>query len=269
MKFFILLFILACIPINAQISGEAEYLAKYEVRFSRDTTNRDNQIVEIHRLYTGSETSWYVGEGKFIADSLRSLNLKESRNYSTEFDRTTYKDFKKGETYVQKYFSLEQYIFKEPAVPLPWKLEEDTKTIGDYTVHKATVSFGGRDWEAWFTLEIPLRDGPDVFSGLPGLILELSDSRQDFVFNLMSFKKLKNPIVPKIEKETISIDKKDFVKAWLNDRQSPQESFTQKFGSNIVHISFMDEDGNEISEKEFWKTSRKSFNNYFELWQKK
>ena len=51
-----------------------------------------------------------------------------------------------------------------------WTIAGDTASISGYNVQKATTHFGGRDWIAWFTPEIPYRDGPYKFkdSGFTG-----------------------------------------------------------------------------------------------------
>jgi GLPGLI family protein len=85
-----------------------------------------------------------------------------------------------------------------------WKLEKDTKNIGEYTCFKATfkrmvmmsssmsISINSEKEEekepeqkeveqtvtAWYTLQIPVSHGPGNYSGLPGLILEVSDGRE-------------------------------------------------------------------------------------------
>lgn len=47
---------------------------------------------------------------------------------------------------------------------------------------KATCRFRGRDYEAWYTPEIPRSEGPWKLQGLPGLILKASDNRQHYTF---------------------------------------------------------------------------------------
>lgn len=48
---------------------------------------------------------------------------------------------------------------------------------------------------AWFTHEIPISDGPYKFNGLPGLILEISDTENHYNFTLKGVEKLK-PKIP-------------------------------------------------------------------------
>src|SRR5690606_1469092 len=49
---------------------------------------------------------------------------------------------------------------------------------------RADIRFGGRDWVAWFTTEIPIPDGPYKFCGLPGLIVSIADTQQHWQFDL-------------------------------------------------------------------------------------
>ena len=84
-----------------------------------------------------------------------------------------------------------------------WKLEKETKNIGEYTCFKATfkrkvmmsssmtMSVNSEEEPkepeqkeieqtvtAWYTLQIPVKHGPGNYSGLPGLILEVSDGSE-------------------------------------------------------------------------------------------
>lgn len=61
-------------------------------------------------------------------------------------------------------------------------------TILDYKCHKALTSFRGRDYVAWFTLDIPISNGPWKFGGLPGLILQVSDSKKHYVWEIIGIK---------------------------------------------------------------------------------
>lgn len=74
------------------------------------------------------------------------------------------------------------YQYVEPIPQLKWKILSKSKTILGYTCQCATVTFRGRDYEAWFTADIPLSYGPWKFQGLPGLILEVSDSKNEYRF---------------------------------------------------------------------------------------
>ena len=67
-----------------------------------------------------------------------------------------------------------------------WKLQNETKTSGNYLLQKATTKFGGRNWTAWFTKDIALNEGPYKFRGLPGMIFEIYDDKNNFKFSYIS-----------------------------------------------------------------------------------
>ena len=67
---------------------------------------------------------------------------------------------------------------------MEWKIDSVTKTVGKYECIKATMSFRGRNYTAWFTPGIPVSAGPWKFNGLPGLIVELYDDTHEVMFTL-------------------------------------------------------------------------------------
>ena len=73
--------------------------------------------------------------------------------------------------------SADRIIFIKEELPnIEWKLGDSEKEILSYRCKTAYATFRGRDYEAWYTPDIPIPDGPWKFSGLPGLILQIKDS---------------------------------------------------------------------------------------------
>ena len=68
---------------------------------------------------------------------------------------------------------------------LGWKLQNERRKIHDFNCQKATINLYGREWIAWFTHEIPINDGPYKFYNLPGLIVEISDNKNYYTFQLI------------------------------------------------------------------------------------
>jgi len=86
-----------------------------------------------------------------------------------------------------------------------WKISDEIQTVFSYTCQKATISFRGRDFIAWFAADIPVPNGPWKFGGLPGLILKLYDSENNFVYECQGLEQLKN-------KEAIKYYKLEYTK---------------------------------------------------------
>ncbi|MGV2449761.1 UNVERIFIED_CONTAM: GLPGLI family protein [Ralstonia mannitolilytica] len=139
-------------------------------------------------------------ESLFRSDKFReSDSLKVNRGWENGFDM----EYNNKQLYVYKKNNNRE-IFKYVFVPLihsvyaipindelHWKIIEEKKKIGNYNCQKAEVEYGGRKWNAWFTNEIPLQQGPYVFYGLPGLIVKISDEKFDYDFELIQIKDFK------------------------------------------------------------------------------
>jgi GLPGLI family protein len=57
-----------------------------------------------------------------------------------------------------------------------WKIQSETLKINNLVCHKAVMKKDTITITAWFSTEIPFRDGPNYFYGLPGLILKATTS---------------------------------------------------------------------------------------------
>lgn len=105
----------------------------------------------------------------------------------------------------QLYYAFGTLLKHRKASLVKWKLTKETKNISGYKCYKATYTYiqkwRGREfpWEvvAWYSPEIPLPYGPIRYSGLPGLILELSEDNAGYVVDTIKFEdkevKIKEP----------------------------------------------------------------------------
>jgi len=78
--------------------------------------------------------------------------------------------------------SNEMFLCEEIIPPLEWTFFPDTLTVLNYLCYKAETKFRGRKYTAWFTMDIPLDDGPWKMYGLSGLIFRLEDENQLFTY---------------------------------------------------------------------------------------
>ena len=74
------------------------------------------------------------------------------------------------------------YKYKQQLPKIEWKLEKEEKKIKGVRCLKATCRFGGRDWTAWYAPEYAMPYGPYLFNGLPGLIMQVVDTKKNFAF---------------------------------------------------------------------------------------
>lgn len=89
-------------------------------------------------------------------------------------------------------FTFETQPFKIQSTDrINWELINEFRYVNQYKLQKATASFGERQWTAWFCPEINIMEGPYKFRDLPGLIFEITDSDNIFVYTLTGIKKFK------------------------------------------------------------------------------
>lgn len=85
-----------------------------------------------------------------------------------------FKDFKKKQ--IQSYRQFSNGLVIDSTYSIKWEIVDEKKNILGYDCQGAICHFRGRDYKAYFTSEIPIKEGPFKFDGLPGLILQvLSD----------------------------------------------------------------------------------------------
>lgn len=88
-----------------------------------------------------------------------------------------FKSFEKDETTAYDVYGLDEWgYYTEPHSEIEWQLGDSTKNVLGYECTMAETNYHGRHWTVWFTTEIPIPDGPWKLCGLPGLILEASES---------------------------------------------------------------------------------------------
>ena len=92
--------------------------------------------------------------------------------------------------------SLEYGVYTEPLGEIQWEISDSTKSVLGYDCIKATANYHGRNWTAWFAPDIPLQEGPWKLTGLPGLILEASESTGQHSFVATGLEATNQEIVP-------------------------------------------------------------------------
>lgn len=89
--------------------------------------------------------------------------------------RSYYTKFNQGVVFFEDYIDDTKYFIADTIPALHWEIDSSkTKVINGYECGQAKLSFRGSSFTAYFTKEIPMSFGPWKFSGLPGLILEIT-----------------------------------------------------------------------------------------------
>ncbi|WP_286833662.1 MULTISPECIES: GLPGLI family protein [unclassified Proteiniphilum] len=146
-----------------------------------------------------------VQNPKDINDLLLDIEKKKTFNSDNHIPFTIFKNRVNNMVYTQCQnlgVSSISVFLKEDLAPQTWSIEGDTCRILDYLCQKAITEFRGRTYEAYFTMDIPINEGPWKLYGLPGLILEANTTDGLFRFCAMGIEKIKDKQI------NISYDKK-------------------------------------------------------------
>lgn len=175
MRNLILLFVFSSLFLNAQT-----HRFIYEYQFKTDTTSAEfenaNMVLDIN-----PEDVKFYDYAYAENDSLNKM--REHKNHIWNDTPALIRN--KNSNDHMNYELMNDY-FKYPSHDeIKWTLHSDTKNFNQYKLQKATASFGGREWTAWFNAEIPINEGPYKFRGLPGLIFEIADTQNQFIFKLV------------------------------------------------------------------------------------
>lgn len=79
--------------------------------------------------------------------------------------------------------SMKPFYVKDTMNLFDWKIDTSKREILGYKCQKAKTHFRGREYIAYFTLEIPYPTGPWKFYGLPGVILSVESTDKVFKMN--------------------------------------------------------------------------------------
>ncbi|WP_288374117.1 GLPGLI family protein [Chryseobacterium culicis] len=160
----------------------------YEVISKKDSTS-EKLTKENFNLDTTPDDIAYYNRLYYINDSLYNANGQYGFK---DYKLTSFIIKKKNNNSYQNYEYIGDVNFYKitEKAGQNWKISDSTKTFGSYPVQKAVTEFGGRNWVAWFTQDIPIPYGPYKFNGLPGLIMELYDSKKEYYFKLIRSEKI-------------------------------------------------------------------------------
>ncbi|MDG4715415.1 GLPGLI family protein [Winogradskyella marincola] len=197
MKYYtLLIFLVSAIGISQQDNN----LKEVSYTFNVNIFNYSEGIEYKSKLFFNDSTSLFIynnssieGESGFFKKVKNRANSSNYVHLFRDYDDIGYKFFYNFNTKELTCRELlrEQYevIVKEKDIEFNWEITKETKQIGKFICYKAlTKNFRGRNYEAWFTYDIPVATGPWKFHGLPGLILEVHDDKNlvDITFNSIS-----------------------------------------------------------------------------------
>lgn len=203
----------------AQNADKALARVRYSFSHMRDTTQKDNLYTENMLLVIGKNASVYTSYDKVNRDlelkkqveeqiknqggTLTSLNI--NRSSSKPVTSIDYFYFVNENKFYTKERIITNYLVEEDAPTIKWKISKDTASFSGVKCQKATTYFKGRNWIAWFAPELPFQSGPWKLNGLPGLIIEAHDQKDEVKFQFAGIDKVAAEEQTKETEQTVAM----------------------------------------------------------------
>lgn len=181
--------------------GEVIDKVKYEVVYNMHSvvipTHPDSvSFTERMLLQIGEKSSVFYSYQAYEVDSIAAERMKRGEpvniNVTSHVSWKLFKNYPDtGYTVYLDRIASDRFAVKEPLEDPKWTLVADsTRKVLGYPCHLAVAKFKGRLWEAWYTGNIPIDNGPWKLQGLPGLILSAYDSKHEFTFTAVGLKNI-------------------------------------------------------------------------------
>jgi GLPGLI family protein len=192
---------------EAQKPDTAQVLVHYKFTHVRDTNNRAAPYTENMVLYTGKSAGAYRSYDAILDNAAfkkefaeKAANSPDGRvmiNHNSRASGTAYYQYPNEQKLLTKdVLLMNSYLIEDRMPVIDWKISGDTATFGGLHCQKATAHFKGRDYTAWFCPDLPVHAGPWKLNGLPGVIVDAHDSKNEVIFKFDGVEKAV-PLPPK------------------------------------------------------------------------
>lgn len=225
--FWFTLFTFSFFTASAQLKpvDKLNYVLTYKLSTLLDTVSSIKKV-DVMRLEVGDTIQKFFSHGLYLQDSM-ALQLSKGKQVDVDFGLLSLpkavekyriiKNYRAKKISHNEVMVISTFEYEEVLQNLKWTILKQRDTLSGYTVQKATTHFTGRDYEAWFTQELPIQAAPYKFDGLPGVVLKVQDTRKQYVFELQSFHKVKkNSFIYKADLKTFKTTRKGFFKVRNN-----------------------------------------------------
>lgn len=134
---------------------------------------------------------------------------------------------------VYDYYDNEHYQYTDSISSFDWVITDSVSNKNGYDCILATCSYRGRDWNVWFSTDLPWYDGPWKFSGLPGLVVSASDADSLYRFELKDIYPVSDPVKPWMKKPKKTSRQKFLKEKFEYLKQLDGTALTAEFGIKV------------------------------------
>ena len=153
-----------------------------------------------------------------------------------EAENETYMNLDEGIVTEKRDFMGRTFLIGGDQPTYAWKLTGEQSEYMGYAVQKATAVRDSTTIEAWFSPDIPVSAGPELFTGLPGMILVLSmnDGKVQYAAKTISLDGVEEGSI-KAPKDGKKVSRAEFEQIMEEKMKEMQAQFGGR-GGNAIRI---------------------------------
>lgn len=172
------------------------YSFKFKYHSGQQQYNEDIRVVQIGRNVVKDYSQIVYHYDSLATENFRK-GLPADNNLHATYPCEIYNYTKEKRVYEKYRMILNAGTLCYPSDwrDIPWELSSESPVrILGYTCNKARANYAGREYTAWYTLDIPASYGPYKFHGLPGLILKIEENNGMYIWEAFSIRQSPVPI---------------------------------------------------------------------------
>ena len=268
MKKIIIIINLVCFVFALQ--AQTTIKCVYQEKYIKDANHPNKFTFDEHVLAISENHSAYYSRNARLRSEMQDSLLRQGMNaievvgvlqsipYGRELE--VYKRVEGGQYLYYEKKSTQLYRYEDKLPKIEWQIGEEVKDILGYHCQKAIGNIYGREWTVWFTMDIPVSDGPWLLCGLPGLILEAIDNENIFHFTAIELSNDTSLSVEPSDKKYIKCTREEFMRMRTNFDEDPLGMLQKTTGVKIQKI--MDVNGKEMTIHQANQRAKKKTNYY-------
>lgn len=167
----------------------------YELKYRKDSTKAamtdaqtvllcGKQYLMFDDYYDMLNDSLYMDAEKRHLNGMAIMGTSFSLMNNIKYPGLLIVDLLNGKTVVREKSGVNYYQYEDTVPRLQWHLDDADSIILGYHCGRASCSYKGRDYIAWYSKDINIPLGPYLFGGLPGIIMKIYDTRKNYIFTL-------------------------------------------------------------------------------------
>lgn len=230
--------------------NQVNMFIKYDFEHIADSSKRTEPITRSVYLYIADENSYYAMAPMEKSQPQGAFHMSMDAVDQSDALVNLYTPFAAGEAPCLVAMLGRLYkVQPNKGYKIDWTITDEKKDIGGYTCYKATGQFGGRNYVAWFTEEIPFPVGPWKLHGLPGAILEAADSTNEVRFRYAGLDKVTDRMALMDIDKLPELPYEKYRKALENSKSNKLGAMMAQMPPGAV-VKFKTQDGREISREQ-------------------